>query len=257
MGKHGDSCVKRRHSWRQHVARFGLLTMIVSMSACATGPLGIGSDSWKEEAQQYNGSTIIVERSQDYGGRGEVGQGAPIRDYRLSFTLPGSARAIEWESDYSEDVGRANLHPLAVHVLNGTPYVITEPNLCLAYNKWGRPNPPYVIFKYDGRQWQRITIEGLPAEFKGMNLVIDTKNEEEEFKQLSGKTGFVAAADVRNFNSSLTQPEYKTVLRGPIQKGKIVSSVNCEEMIHYKCGWFGTAPDGKLNQEFADRMCNK
>lgn len=189
-----------------------ILAVVLNTKVCASF-LGFGGTSWKEEAQQYNGSTIIVGRSQDYGGRVEVGQGAPIRDYRLSFTLPGSARAIEWESDYSEDVGRANLHPLAVHVLNGTPYVITEPNLCLAYNKWGRPNPPYVIFKYDDRQWQRIAIEELPTEFKGMNLVIDTKNQEEEFKQLSGKTGFVPAADVRKFNSGLTQPEYKTIVR--------------------------------------------
>jgi len=204
------------------------LALGVSMSADA-GLFG-SSKSWKEEVLLHDGSTIIVERSQDYGGLREVGQRAPIRDYRLSFTLPGSARAIEWESDYSEDVGRANLHPLALHVLNGTPYVIAEPNLCLSYNKWSRPNPPYVIFKYDGRQWQRITIDGLPAEFKGMNLVIDTKNQEEEFQQLSGKTGFVTAVDVQKFNSSLTQPEYKNDSAGGSTRDRDLSELEFAEI---------------------------
>lgn len=218
-------------------------------SACATALRG--GDNWQEEALQYDGSKLVVERSQSYGGRSEIGQGAPISEYRLAFTLPGSHQIIEWESGYSEDVGRANLHPLALHVLNGTPYVITEPNLCLAYNKWGRPNPPYVIFKYDGQAWRRIAIEELPTQFKGMNLVNDTKG---DAKRLVGAS-LVKPEEIKQFNRELKQPELKAILRSPLSKERV--NQMCMVMVHYKCGWFGVGKDGKLNKEFADHMCNK
>ena len=232
--------------------RAGLLCVLLMMletglSACATGLLG--GDRWKEEALQYDGGTVVVERLQSYGGRGEIGQGTPISEYRLAFALPGSGQTIEWESGYSQDVGRANLHPLALHVLKGTPYVITEPNLCLAYNKWGRPNPPYVIFKYDGKQWHRIPIEQLPPEFKEMNLVNDTKGDAKRLVQAS----LVTPEEIKQFNWDLKQPELKVILRMPMSKQQI--NQMCMEMIHYRCGWFGVDPNGRLNKEFADRMC--
>jgi hypothetical protein len=223
-----------------------VLAMGVSMNACATGTVGLGGDSWKEQALQYDGSVIIVKRFQSYGGRGEIGQGAPIRDYRLIFTLPGAGQPIEWESDYSEDVGRANLHPLALHVLNGTPYVITEPNLCLAYNKWGRPNPPYVIFKHDGGQWQRIPVGQLPPEFKDMNLVNDTKDEARHLVQ----AGQVSAEEVKRLNREITQPEYKTILREALPKERI--NQMCMEMVPYKGSW--VMPNDPIARKFIDQQ---
>ena len=214
---------------QEWVAVVVLMALGSCISACANGL--VGGDSWEEQALQYDGSTLDVERSQSYGGRGEIGQGAPIRAYRLSFSLPGSRQTIEWESGYSDDVGRANLHPLALHVLNGTPYVITEPNLCLAYNKWGRPNPPYVIFKYDGKVWRRIPIEELPTQFKEMNLVNDTKGDAKHLVQASR----VTPDEIRQFNRELKQPELKMIVR----KADSDAAGSCSEMIRTKDGWEG------------------
>ena len=128
--------------WLKRVTGLGLVLMMgVSMSADA-GLFGFGGDSWKEEVLLHDGSKIIAKRSLSYGGRREIGQGAPIKEQTISFTLPNSDKTITWSSEYSEDVGRANFNLLALHVLKGTPYIVTEPNLCLSYNKWGRPNPP-------------------------------------------------------------------------------------------------------------------
>jgi hypothetical protein len=197
-----DRSMSKQNGMMKRIAKLGMLLMMgVSMSAC--------SDSWKEEVLLHDGQKIIVKRLQSYGGRGEIGQGAPIKEYNISFTLPNSNKTIKWTSEYSEDVGRANLHPLALHVLNGTPYIVSEPNLCLAYNKWGRPNPPYVIFKYDGNEWQHITIQELPVEFKDINLVNNTKDHAGQLMSAS----VVSADAVKSFNSSLPQPEYHTILR--------------------------------------------
>jgi hypothetical protein len=108
----------------------------VSMSAGA-GFLGFGGTSWKDEVLLHDGSKMIVERSQSYGGRHEIGQSSPVKEHTITFSLPNSGKTISWTSEYSEDVGRANFNLLALHILNSTPYLVVEPNLCLSYNKWG------------------------------------------------------------------------------------------------------------------------
>ena len=226
------------------ITNVGLILMMgVSMSAY--------SDSWKEEALLHDGSKVIVSRTQDFGGRHELGQSPPIKEQTISFVLPNTRKQITFKNNYGEDIGRANFMLLALHILNGTPYLVTAPNLCLSYNKWGRPNPPYVLFKHNASTWQRISLEELPAEFKDINLVINTKSHAKTIVSQSP----VSAELVRKLNGSLTQPELKTILREPLPEEWIKEM--CEEMIHYKCGWFGTNPDGTFNKEFADRMCKK
>jgi hypothetical protein len=233
------------HSILKRIVQFGMiLTLGATMNANA-GWFGFGGDSWNEEVLLHYGQKIIVKRSQSYGGMGEIGQGAPIKEYHLVFVLPNSGKSIEWKSEYSEDVGRANLHPLALHVLNGIPYVIAEPNLCLAYNKWGRPNPPYVIFKYGGKEWQRITIQELPIEFKTINLVNNTKSHAEQLE----KSSPVSAEAVQEFNRSLPQPEYKTILREALAKERI--NEMCMEMIRYKGYWI--MPNDPVARGMVDR----
>ena len=174
------------------------------------GFLRFGGDSWKEEVLLHDGSRIVVKRSQSYSGRGEIGQGAPIKEHTITFTLPGTNKTIEWKSEYSEDVGRANFNLLALHILNGTPCIVAEPNLCLSYNKWGRPNPPYVLFRYDGKDWQRIQMGELPVEFKTINVSLDIRGRQvEELVEM----GEVSAKKIRQRNAHTEIPQFKTILR--------------------------------------------
>lgn len=198
------------HSFLRVFKTIGLiLTLGVSMNADA-GLFGLFSGaSWKEEVLLHDGQKIIVKRSQSYGGQREIGQTPPIKEQDITFTLPGTNKAITWKSEYGEDIGRSNFILLALHILNGTPYIVASPNLCLSYNKWGRPNPPYVFFKHDGKAWQRIPLSEFPAEFKEINLVVSTKTEEKNITAQSP----VSAELVKKLNSSLEQPEYKTILR--------------------------------------------
>ncbi|MDK9706598.1 MAG: hypothetical protein OEL83_06065 [Desulforhopalus sp.] len=231
---------------------FFLFTITV-LNGCAL--LGLGnSASWKEEVLQNDGSKIIIERSQSYGGRHEIGQSSPINEHVISFTLPGSVRVVTWKSEYSQDVGRANFKLLALHVLYDTPYVVTVPNLCLSYNKWGRPNPPYVFFKYDGSVWQRIPLEEFPAELKDINVTIETKGEEEVLV----KQGLVPAEMVKKLNRILQQPEYQTIRREPVPVKKTYKSsiVSCPEMIsNGKDGWVGFNVSSMNSYEECIKVC--
>lgn len=197
------------HGMLNAVAKLGLMLIAVAMTSACSKEVG-----WKEEVLLHDGSKIIVERSQSYGGRHEIGQRSPIKEREITFTVPITNKTVTFKSEYSEDVGRANLNLLALHVLNGTPYIVAEPNLCLAYNKWGRPNPPYVFFKHDGEVWRRIPLSDFPVEFKEINLVVETKNEE----KILTANPIVTAELVRKLNGELEQPQYKTILREALPK---------------------------------------
>jgi hypothetical protein len=210
------------------------LTLGVSMNAYGWS-LG-GGASWKEEVLLHNGKKLIVERSQTHGGRHEIGQGPPIKEHTITFTLPGSNKSITWKDEFSEDIGHSNFDLLALHILNGTPYIVTSPDGNIAYNKWDRPNPPYVFFKHDGKTWQRIALEEFPTEFKNINLVINTLAHE---KKLDSQ-GLASAEMVKKLNSSLTQEEYKTILRTPLDHWKPrPPGSNSGRMVRTADGWIG------------------
>lgn len=239
-----------RHSLLKAFKTIGMaLTLGVSMSACATSTF-----TWKEEVLLHDGQKIIVKRSQSYGGRHEPSKDAPVKEHTITFTLPGSDKTRSWTSEYGEELGRANFNLLALHLLNGTPYLVVEPNLCLSYNKWGRPNPPYVFFKYDGLTWQRIPLSALPAEFKDNNLIINNRREE-DIEKLASKLGYVPAKSVQEINSSLTQPEYKTILRVAYAG----AGRGCGEMIRTGdggwngIGWFSKQPSKDACLKYCER----
>jgi hypothetical protein len=220
--------------------------LALGLSACAALP-ATGADSWKEEVLLHDGQKIIVERSQTYKGRSEPGQPAPIGEHTIRFSLPGSGKTVTWTSEYSADIGRTDFNLSALHVKNGTPYVIAEPNLCLSYNKWGRPNPPYVVFRYDGNAWQRVTFEALPAEFTTVNVVkrirgIDVEN--------LVKARQVNAEQVAALNAGLERPEARTILREAAASSRGLPA--CEVVVRYKCGW--GAP-GEFNRQYFENSC--
>lgn len=228
------------------MTKLALLLMIgISMSACA-GLFGFGSTSWKEEALLHDGSKIIVDRSVSRGGRHEIGQQPPYKEQSLSFTMPGTNQNITWEDHYIEDIGSASFLPMAVDIHQGTAYLVANTMGCLSYNKWGRPNPPYVIFKYVGKAWQRITLIELPAEIKRPNLIYSMPDTQVE---KMGKR-FVSVEIIQKIIGGYPQPEYRTILRDALKNGS--GATGCEELVHYKCGW--GAP-GKFNKEYFERTC--
>lgn len=206
---------------------------------------GVDGDSWKEEILLHDGQKIIVKRSQTYGGRSEVGQSTPIKEHTIEFTLPGSNKSIRWVSEYGEDLGRTNFNLLAVHLLNSTPYVVVEPNLCLSYNKWGRPNPPYVIFKYEGSTWKRISMEAFPVEFKTVNVVLGIRGQ--QVKNLVNM-GLTSAKKIEQLNQQVEPLELKTILREPLSKEKIEAM--CEQRVLYKGSWI--LPNDPVARKFID-----
>ncbi len=220
----------------KQIMQLGLLLMIgVSMSADA-GFLGFGGTSWKEEVLLQDGSKIIVERSVERGGRHELGQQPLIKEQSLTFILPSTNESVTWEDNFTKDVGGANFLPMLLEVGKDIAYLVVHPMGNLSFMKWGSPNPPYVAFKYQHKKWDRITLQELPVEFTTPNLIFSSPDDEAK------KAGqrIVSAETIKRLYDGYRQPEYKTILRTPIDYGPPrPPGSNSGRMVRTGDGWMG------------------
>jgi len=204
------------------MAAISLMILGGGMSACA------GGTSWKEEVLLHDGTKLVVERSAVRKGRHEIGQKPPIGEERLDFKHPVTGERIRWKDAYSDDVGMSNFGLLMLEIDSTTAYIVVEPRGCLSYNKWGRPNPPYVVFKYQDGDWKRIALQELPARFKTPNLILSSPDE----KAKQAGTDLITAEMVSRINTPqaawLKQPQYKTILREPLKPGS--PGVDCPDL---------------------------
>lgn len=200
-----------------------ILTLGISMSACSA------TMSWKEEVQLHDGGTLVVERFYNLGGYPTLdSRERSAIDETMTFNLPGTNKNIIWKTDFLDSVPETNsLNLLLLDVVNGVPYIATYPAGCIAYNKWQRPNPPYVFFKYDGNDWKRISLEEFPWELTKSNTIVG-RPPSDLLKP------FYNASQVQERNHYL-QPEYKTILREPYAG----AAGRCSEMIRTNDGWEG------------------
>lgn len=204
--------------WLKLITKHGLLLMIGASMNAEAGLFGFGGTSWKEEVLLHDGSKIIADRTVKRHGRHEIGQRSPIGDQNISFTLPETNQRIAWKDEYSEDVDGADFNLMMLDILHGVAYLLASPAGCLSYNKWGRPNPPYVIFKYQDEEWKRIPLQSLPAEIKLPNLLHSSPD---DVAEKNARGGVVPASVIREHYEGYKQPEYKTILREAIPESAL------------------------------------
>lgn len=82
------------------VAAAALLILGCAMSACATG-----GASWKEEVLLHDGKALVVERTQTYGGRHEIGQ----RNKRLLSLCPAQTDPLHGKANTAKTLGGPTL----------------------------------------------------------------------------------------------------------------------------------------------------
>lgn len=203
------------------------LTLGVSMNADA-GIFG-NTKGWKEEVQLHDGQTIVVERLYNLGGyRGLESRERAEMDQTLSFKLPGASQTITWKTQYRDDIPEPNsLTALLLNVVKGVPYLATSPAGCIAYNKWGRPNPPYIFFKYANDAWQRIPLEEFPAMLTQPNLLPTP-----DASLL--KPYYTKEATKAEWESGNRSVYVKTILREAIKDG---GDSGCPNLIRTGNGW--------------------
>lgn len=213
---------------------FKTIVMVLLLGAslyAAAALFGFDSTSWKEEVLLHDGSKIVVERSVSLGGRHEIGQEPPIREQSLRFKLPGTTHTVVWEDTFSADIGTANFLPMLMEIDKGVIYLLAYPMGCPSYNKWGRPNPPYVVFKHDGTTWNRVELEKLPSEIRNPNLIFSSP--EIEARKAGGAV--TSAETIAAIYAGYKQPEFRKILREPLSKERITEM--CGDRVLYKGHW--------------------
>jgi len=186
------------------------------------GLFGFGGDTmrWKEEVLLHDGSKIIAERYYNLGGYPAIeSQERGALDVTVSFNLPGTNKKIIWKNDFRDSEPEPNsLNLIRLDVVKGVPYIATYPAGCIAYNKWRRPNPPQVLFKYEGEQWKRITLAELPTELVNAQANVIVGRPAAKLLKSSYTVEGVNAE-----NHDIHAPEYKTILREAVKNGSGVT----------------------------------
>jgi hypothetical protein len=209
----------------KHVTKFGLALIIgVSMNACSA------TMSWKEEVLLHDGQIIVAERFYNLGGKPtwESRERAPL-DETVTFNLPGTNKKIIWKTDFRDSQPEPNsLNLIRFDVVKGVPYIATYPAGCIAYNKWGRPNPPQVLFKYENEQWNRIALAELPPELIGTHANVIVGRPATSLLKSSYSVEGVNAE-----NHDIDEGPYKTILREAVENYE----KNCPELVRIDGGW--------------------
>jgi hypothetical protein len=195
-------------------ALFGwIVILILGISMNAQAQLfrsGGQTMSWKEEVLLHDGQIIIAERFYNLGGYPELSSTERSElNQTVKFNLPGTKRKIVWKTNYNAtDIKVDNLILILLDVVNGVPYIATSPAGCFAFEKWKRPDPPYVLFKYEADQWQQIALIDFPIQLTKLN-VVQVRPAPELLKP------FYNVAEVKKINGSgiHARPHYKRILR--------------------------------------------
>lgn len=218
-----------------------LFAMCGCMAMVRDNPLGLGA-SWKEEVLLHDGTTLIVTRSQSYGGYPVIeSRSRSLREEEWEFIIPGTKQEVIWKNDAHRPPEGTSLTLILLDFLNGVPHIATYPAGCISYNHWGRPNPPYVFFKYNGTEWQRIPLEEFPTEFNVPNVIIGRPDH-------THRSGIQSVATVKEENSHL-EPHLHVLAREPI---KVPKTTECEKLIYYKGAWVD--PGDSIGRRMMDRI---
>jgi hypothetical protein len=198
-------------------ATISLMILGVSLSACAE--LIPHTKGWKEEVLLHDGRVLVVERFYNLGGYPTLdAREHVLLDETITFILPGSSKTISWKTEYRQDLPEPNsLGSLLLDIVGGVPYLATSPAGCIAYNKWGRPNPPYVLFKYVNDAWKQIPLSEFPSELVQANLMSMPAS------SLLKPYYTVEAAKAQRENGNVSAYA-KTILREPVKGGDAITS---------------------------------
>jgi len=240
------------HGILKRVAKLGLLLMMgVSMSAEA-GLFG-NTKGWKEEVQLHDGRVLLIERSFNLGGYPTLdARERRLLDETITFTLPESSQKVVWKTDFDNAVPEPNsLSPLLLDIIGGVPYLATSPAGCIAYNKWGRPNPPYILFKYVNSAWQQIPMKAFPAELAQANLMnMPASSQLKPFYNVAAVKAKLADGNIAAYA--------KTIMRVSTP-GDGGPATNCGEMIRKGnggwdgIGWFRDQPSKEACLKYCER----
>jgi hypothetical protein len=235
----------------KHSARlFSLLiAATLSLAACSGLPGIAHTMAWQEEVLLHDGRIVIAERKYNLGGYPTLDswQRSVITE-TTTFSLPDNKERIIWRSDFRDTVPEPNsLNLLLFDVVNGVPYLATYPAGCIAYNKWQRPNPFYVLFKHEQGGWKRISMEEFPAELAKTNVIVGGPE-----PKLLKPYYTIEGVNAGNY---YLEPKYKAITRTIVEspEDRCGAMVRTDDGGWLGIGWFSDQPTYEACLNFCEK----
>jgi hypothetical protein len=186
--------------------------VVLILSAFSLSGCGQTID-WTQEAPLHDGRILVVERRSERGPPFPGSTGLEVGQ-TLAFVHPDTNERIKWRIP-------DGLQPVMIDFDRGVPHYVLKEYTVSDYNKWGCPNPPYLVFRYQKGEWTRVAFEGLPASFLNRNLMTMSKD-----AQGLKDGGRVSADQVESFWYAVERPKPRHEARrlsrekiSPIGKG--------------------------------------
>jgi len=125
----------------------------MSLNACSDN-----TQTWDEEVKLLDDRVIVVTQKR------LLLNGARTREAWLTMNLPEfSPQPIVWHEA---------LEPMILNIFNGRLYVVATPPSPRENTQYGKPNPSYIGYRWNGSAWDRIPFSEIPEVIYDGNLVL-------------------------------------------------------------------------------------
>ncbi|MDB5814510.1 MAG: hypothetical protein JWN23_1627 [Rhodocyclales bacterium] len=131
---------------------FALMLLMLLASACS----GTRKTNWKEEVQLADGSVIVVQRSAQAHGFGEMGGPGGLRDLKESLQVVSSPYTMspQWNDIYAPIL-------LDYDARNKEWFLIATFYMCEDWRRLGRPKSPYLEYRVREGKWTRVELDSV------------------------------------------------------------------------------------------------
>lgn len=193
--------MKRRQLW---LVISAMAIAVASGCSARTPPL-----KWTEDVRLPDGRAVTLTRYQEFKGPHELGDTSSASDYWFEFKHPDTGQVVRWQHD-------RDLAALALMMDGVVPVLLVMPNFG-GLDRLGCPNPPYLLYRYEGVNWRQASIDQIPIKRLRVNMTFNPKDQR---KAIEG-SGYHLTADqtsnserdyrpyIINF-SLMTQQTFKT-----------------------------------------------
>ncbi|MDB5801578.1 MAG: hypothetical protein JWL63_2517 [Rhodocyclales bacterium] len=129
---------------------FVLVLSALLASACS----GTKKTDWKEEVQLADGSVIVVQRSAQAKGFGEMGGPSGLRDLKESLQVVSSPYPMppSWNDIYAPIL-------LDYDVSKKEWFLVATFYMCEDWRRLGRPKSPYLEYRVRNGEWARVSLD--------------------------------------------------------------------------------------------------
>lgn len=151
------------------------LTCLLCVAGCSPKPSVL---KWTEEVRLPDQRVVELTREQHFDERDLVSS------YWFEFDHPDTGESVKFEN--AREFRTVALYSHEKHM-----HLVVRPTFATHFDNAGCPNPPYFLFRYEGKQWRQVPLMQSPLKHVSENMTVDAKSVRAEIKM----RGYAIKAD--------------------------------------------------------------